>query len=87
MLGPFDVQALYAALDGQRHRRVLSWARVAREIGSVSASTIMRTKKADDLEADGMLQMVRWLGLAPGSGQCSMNPGRAGGRAKSLMTG
>ncbi|MDQ3781992.1 MAG: hypothetical protein M3349_03525 [Actinomycetota bacterium] len=66
MLGPFDVQKLYAALDKQRHDRGLSWAVVAREIG-VSASTIRRTRIADDLEADGMLQMVRWLGLAPES--------------------
>lgn len=68
MNGPFDVQALYAALDARRAERALSWAGVAREIGRrVSASTITRTQHAADLEADGMLQMVRWLGCAPES--------------------
>lgn len=46
---------------------------MAREIG-VSGSTIRRTKNADDLEADGMLQMVRWLGLAPESFARYRNP-------------
>jgi hypothetical protein len=65
MSGPFDVQALYAALDAKRVTLGLSWTGTARAIGNVSPSTVTRARHADDLEADGMLQMARWLGLAP----------------------
>lgn len=64
--GPFDVRALYEALNAERERRETSWAAIARET-HVSAATISRTSDADDLEADGMLQLVRWIGLAPES--------------------
>ncbi len=65
-VGPFDVRALHVALNAERARRATSWAAIARET-HVSSATIGRTSKADDLEADGMLQLVRWLGLAPES--------------------
>lgn len=61
---PFDVQALWAALDEQRRARSLSWAEIGRATG-VSPSTLTRTQHATDLEADGMVQMTRWLGVAP----------------------
>ena len=58
----FDSKTLYAALDAQRVARQLTWAQVAAEVG-VSATTITRTKAGGRLEVDGMLAMVRWLGV------------------------
>lgn len=58
----FDPKALFAALDRQRTERGLTWAQVGRDIG-VSPSTITRTKLGGRMEADGMLAMVRWLGV------------------------
>ena len=34
-------------------------------VGSVSVSTIRRLEHADDCEADGMLELCRWRGVAP----------------------
>ena len=58
----FDAVALYDALDGQRTARGMTWAQVAVEIG-VSAATIKRTRAGGRMEVDGMLAMVRWLGV------------------------
>jgi transcriptional regulator with XRE-family HTH domain len=58
----FDPKALYAALDAKRQVRGLTWTQVAAETG-VSAATITRTKSGGRLEVDGMLAMVRWLGV------------------------
>jgi len=57
----FDTRALYEALDAQRVARDMSWADVAQEIG-IAATTLKNTGKGGRLEADGMLNMVRWLG-------------------------
>jgi Trp operon repressor len=40
----------------------MSWREVAAEIG-VSVSTITRTRTGGRMEVDGMLAMVRWLGV------------------------
>lgn len=58
----FDAKALYEALDKQRSERGLTWAQVAAQIG-VSAATITRTRLGGRMEVDGMLAMVRWLGV------------------------
>jgi transcriptional regulator with XRE-family HTH domain len=58
----FDAKALYAALDDQREARRLTWTQVGAEIG-ISAATITRTRSGGRLEVDGMLAMVRWLGV------------------------
>ena len=57
-----DSRALYAALDAQRQARGMTWARVAAET-RVSTATITRTRDGGRLEVDGMLAMVRWLGV------------------------
>jgi len=57
-----DAAALYAALDKQRADRGLTWAQAASEIG-ISTATIQRTKAGGRMEVDGMLAMVRWLGV------------------------
>lgn len=58
----FDSKALYAALDAQRRAQGLTWTEVAKATG-VSATTITRTRTGGRLEVDGMLAMVRWLGV------------------------
>lgn len=50
----------------------MSWQEAAREVGGqargrdhrLSASTLKRTARGGQMEADGVLAMVRWLGLA-----------------------
>jgi hypothetical protein len=74
----FDIDALYQAVDERRRARGLSWAQTAREVNaaytgiaagtrSVAASTIsgMRSKRV--IEADGVLQTLRWLDRCPES--------------------
>jgi hypothetical protein len=58
----FDAKGLYAALDRQREVRGLTWTQVGAAIG-VSPATITRTRAGGRLEVDGMLAMVRWLGV------------------------
>ncbi|NJM82781.1 MAG: hypothetical protein HC844_10005, partial [Tabrizicola sp.] len=57
---PFDLKALFNAVDDARVERGLSWKSLSIEV-RVAASTIRRFEEASDAEADG----VRWLGLAP----------------------
>ena len=57
----FDPAAVYAALDDARASRGATWAAIAREAG-VSSSTIQRLHSGGALEADGVLQLVHWLG-------------------------
>jgi len=59
----FDSRALYAALETQRGARRMTWIQVAAESG-VSAATLTRTRAGGRLEVDGMLAMVRWLGVS-----------------------
>jgi hypothetical protein len=42
----------------------MSWAALARDVG-VAASTIKRYSRATDAEADGVLALLRWLGVPP----------------------
>ena len=76
MEADFDIRALYRALDEARTNRELSWAQVAREVNArfaevavrvVSASTITGTRTRALVEADGVLQMLRWLDRSPES--------------------
>ena len=67
----FDVDMLFDALDAQRARRGLSWSGVAREIeehyARVSVATIKGIRGKANVEGDGCLQMMLWLGQAPES--------------------
>ena len=59
-----DFAALFAALDERRQSRGLSWREVGRELRpAVSAPTIRRTERGGPMEADGILAMLRWLGV------------------------
>ncbi len=60
----FDLRGLFRSIDDERECRGLSWAALARQVG-VAASTIRRFGNASDAEADGVLAMIRWLGVLP----------------------
>jgi transcriptional regulator with XRE-family HTH domain len=57
-----DAASLHAALDAQRRARGLTWRQVAAETG-VSVATLTGTARGGRLEADGVMCMLRWLGL------------------------
>ncbi|HXR97722.1 MAG TPA: hypothetical protein VN709_07750 [Terriglobales bacterium] len=65
----FSLAALFAALDLERQSRGLTWAAVVREMNGggvhagrqMSASTVTATRVSRISEADGVLQMLRWL--------------------------
>jgi hypothetical protein len=63
---------LYKALDAQREARGLTWTAAVREIGgrgagSIAVSTVKGLRTRTLAEADGVLQMLRWLDRAPES--------------------
>lgn len=62
--GRFDLARLHRDVDDERKRRGRTWSLVSHETG-VSTSTIRRLATADDAEADGVLALVRWLGVPP----------------------
>lgn len=61
---PFDLGGLYRSIDQDRSDRQLTWAALSREVG-VAVSTMRRFERAVDAEADGVLALIRWLGVAP----------------------
>lgn len=62
--GAFDLGELYRRVEDARLSAGQSWAAVARATG-VAASTIRRFEHAHDAEADGVLAVLAWLGVAP----------------------
>lgn len=60
----FDLAALYRVIDQRRQECALSWAGLGRQVG-VAPSTIRRFEHAVDAEADGVLALIGWLGVAP----------------------
>lgn len=60
----FDLSELSQHIDSARMERKLTWAEVSRQVG-VATSTIRRFAIASDAEADGVLALVGWLGVAP----------------------
>jgi hypothetical protein len=72
----FDIDALYTALDRERRLRDMSWQQLVRAMGHqsgktharhISPSTLSGMRKRRGVEADGVLQMLRWLGRTPES--------------------
>lgn len=79
----FSLRALYAALDAQRQACGISWAQATREMNgpakhgfassrnrashALSPSTVTGTRTRLVAEADGVLQMLRWLDRTPES--------------------
>src|SRR5262245_791364 len=76
----FSLTALHAALDAERTARGLSWAAAAAEM-KVSPSTVAQLHRRATAEADGVLQMLHWLGRAPESFLAG-DPAAADGRAR-----
>lgn len=62
--GQFDLHELSRWIDNAREDRHLTWAAISQEVG-VAISTIRRFATASDAEADGVLALVGWLGVAP----------------------
>ena len=62
--GPFDLKQLSRCIDQDRTERGLTWAAISQEVG-VATSTIRRFASASDAEADGVLALIGWLGVAP----------------------
>lgn len=60
--GQFDVEAFYAALDGQRQSKRITWKQVAKESG-VSASTLTRIAQGRRPDVDSMAALLAWSGL------------------------
>jgi len=67
---------LHVALDAERRARGLTWAQATREISAVGRAPLTRPIASSTIaglttkrvaEADGVLQMLRWLGRAPES--------------------
>jgi len=71
MSGHFDVQGLYQSLDNKRETLGLTWSGVASEIREkftkVSVSTIKNIGHKQNIEGDGVLQMLLWLERSPES--------------------
>jgi len=79
----FDLQALYAALDHKRQALSMTWRDVARAISTrhaetsgsgISTSTITGIRHRRQVEADGILQMLRWLDRTPESFCAASDP-------------
>jgi transcriptional regulator with XRE-family HTH domain len=60
--GEFNVEAFYAALDGQRLAKRITWKQVAKESG-VSASTLTRISQGRRPDVDSMAALLAWSGL------------------------
>ena len=58
----FDGNAFYAALDGERQARQLTWRRVAEESG-ISASTLTRIAQGKHPDVDSLAALSVWSGL------------------------
>ena len=73
----FDVKGLYDALDERRRSRAMRWAAVRREMNArfqevpghkpIAMSTITGLQNKRNVEGDGILQMLLWLGRTPES--------------------
>lgn len=64
MQGQFDLNELSRWVDAARSNRELTWKQLSEEVG-VATSTIRRFATASDAEADGVLALIGWLGVAP----------------------
>lgn len=62
--GQFNLNGLSRRIDDTRRERDLTWSEIAQQVG-VATSTIRRFATASDAEADGVLALIGWLGVAP----------------------
>jgi hypothetical protein len=79
-LRPFDVRALYSALDGKRDSLGINWQSVAKQLWDLSSdlndrrrdhpispSTLTNMAKSPRISCQHALFMLRWLGRTPES--------------------
>lgn len=59
----FDVEALHAALEGERIARGLNWKDVSAQSG-VSASTLSRLAHGKRPDVDSLTALTHWMGLS-----------------------
>ena len=67
MNADFDLLELYQTLDRKRSDSDMSWAAVSNEIGVASSTIKGLANGRGVVEADGVLQMLLWLGRTPES--------------------
>ena len=58
----FDARAIYAALEGRRVERGITWAQVAGEIGGFRAAGLRRLAKGGRVGFPSVMRIARWLG-------------------------
>jgi transcriptional regulator with XRE-family HTH domain len=58
----FDTQRFFAALDGQRQSKRLTWKQVADQ-AAISASTLTRMSQGRRPDVDGLAALAAWSGL------------------------
>jgi hypothetical protein len=63
-INDIDLNELSQHIDTARVERELTWAEISRQVG-VATSTIRRFATVSDAEADGVLSLIGWLGVAP----------------------
>ena len=59
----FDTAGLHAALDSRRRALRLTWAQLASET-HVATSTLARAAHGGDMEVDGAMWLLQWLGAS-----------------------
>jgi hypothetical protein len=59
---PFDVDALYVALDRERRTRRLSWRGLFREADVADVSLITRLSNGKAPSAHNLVRLLMWLG-------------------------
>jgi hypothetical protein len=57
----FDAKKIYAALDALRLEREMTWAEVAKEIGT-NAASLLHLSKGKRVVFPGVMRIFRWLG-------------------------
>ncbi len=58
----FDAGGFYAALDGTRETKNLTWKQVAKEAG-IAASTLTRMRQGKRPDINGLAALASWSGL------------------------
>lgn len=58
----FDTEGFYAALDGTREAKNLTWKQVAKKCG-VAASTLTRMRQGKRPDIDGLAALASWSGV------------------------
>ncbi|MCY3728028.1 MAG: helix-turn-helix domain-containing protein [Nitrospira sp.] len=58
----FDTTGFYAALDGTRESRKLTWKQVANE-ARIAASTLTRMRQGKRPDIDGLAALASWSGV------------------------